>query len=69
MKRILGIILSLCMLLCILPANVFAATQIGRSDITVNEPEVGAKPIASATLYNQSLEVVNVEWVGELVGN
>lgn len=69
MKRILGIILSLCMLLCILPANVFAATQIGRSDITVNEPEVGAKPIASATLFNQSLEVVNVEWVGELDAN
>ena len=69
MKRILGIILSLCMLLCILPANVFAATQIGRSDVTVNEPEVGAKPIASATLFNQSLEVVNVEWVGELDAN
>ena len=69
MKRILGIILSLCMLLSILPANVFAATQIGRSDVTVNEPEVGAKPIASASLYNQSLEVVNVEWVGELDAN
>ena len=69
MKRILGIILSLCMLLSILPANVFAATQIGRSDVTVNEPEVGAKPIASAVLFNQSLEVVNVEWVGELDAN
>ena len=57
------------MLLSILQANVFAATQIGRSDITVNEPEVGAKPIASATLFNQSLEVVNVEWVGELDAN
>ena len=57
------------MLLSILPANVFAATQIGRSDITVNEPEVGAKPIASATLFNQSLEVVNVEWVGKLDAN
>ena len=57
------------MLLSILPANVFAATQIYRSDITVNEPEVGAKPIASATLFNQSLEVVNVEWVGELDAN
>lgn len=57
------------MLLSILPANVFAATQIGRSDVSVNEPEVGAKPIASATLYNQSLEVANVEWVGELDAN
>ncbi len=30
---------------------------------------MGAKPIASATLFNQSLEVVNVEWVGELDAN
>ena len=69
MKRILGIILSLCMLFSILPTNVFAATQIGRSAVTVNEPVVGEKPIAFASLYNQSLEVVNVEWVGELDAN
>ena len=57
------------MLLCILPTNVFAATMISKSDITVNAPEAGVAPIAFASVFNQSLEVVNVEWVGELDGN
>ena len=68
MKRILGIILTICVLLSILPTNVFAATMISKSDITVNAPEAGVAPIAFASVFNQSLEVVNVEWVGELDG-
>ena len=66
MKKILSAILCLCMFFSILPTNVFAATMISKSDITVNAPESGVAPIAFASVFNQSLEVVNVEWVGEL---
>ena len=66
MKKILSTILCLCMLLSILPANVFAATMISKSDISVNAPEAGAAPIVFASVLNQSLEVIKVEWVGEL---
>ncbi len=69
MKKLLSTVLCLCMLLSILPSNVFAATMISKSDITVNAPEAGVAPIAFASVFNQSLEVVNVEWVGELDGN
>ena len=69
MKKLLGTVLCLCMLLSILPSNVFAATMISKSDITVNAPEAGVAPIAFASVFNQSLEVVNVEWVGELDAN
>ena len=57
------------MLLGILPTTVFAATMIGRSDISVNAPEAGVAPIVFASALNQSLEVTKVEWVGELDGN
>ncbi len=69
MKRILAVFLTLCMLMCILPTNVFAATQISGSDIQVNAPVAGEKPIAYASLYNQSLEAVKVQWSGTLDGN
>ncbi len=69
MKRLFGIIIALCILLPILPANVFAATMISKSDISVNAPEAGVAPIVFASVLNQSLEVTKVEWVGELDGN
>ena len=69
MKKILSAVICLCMLLSILPANAFAATMISKSDISVNAPEAGAAPIVFASVLNQSLEVIKVEWVGELDAN
>ena len=69
MKKILSTILCLCMLLCILPTNVFAAYMINGSDITLTAPEVGEKPIASATFFNPKIEAAKVEWTGEFDAN
>ena len=55
--------------MCMLPVNVFAATQISGSDIQVNAHKVGEKTIEFASLYNQSLEAVKTEWTGTLDGN
>ena len=69
MKKILSTILCLCMLLCILPTNVFAAYMINGSDITLTAPDVGEKPIASATFFNPKIEASKVEWTGEFDAN
>ena len=53
------------LLFCILPTNVFAAYMINGSDITLTAPEVGEKPIASATFFNPKIEASKVEWTGE----
>ena len=69
MKKLLSSVLCLCMLLSILPANVFAATMINGSDIKLTAPEVGEKPIASATFFNPKIEAAKVEWTGEFDAN
>jgi len=70
MKKILCTVLVLCMLISILPANVFAASVVNIFNITVTEPKAGAKPVNSATLpATASTEVVKVEWSGKLDSN
>lgn len=66
MKRILGIILTICMLLGILPTNVFAA-NITIFNVTVQEPKVGEELSYKASVpETASTYVTNVEWNGKL---
>jgi hypothetical protein len=66
MKRILEIILTICMLLSILPTNVFAA-NITIFNVTVNKPKVGEELSYEASVpETASTYVTKVEWNGSL---
>ena len=66
MKKLLSTILSLCMLLSILPVNVFA-TNITIFNVTVNEPKTGEELSYEASVpETASTYVSKVEWNGEL---
>ena len=69
MKRILGIILTICMLLSILPTNVLAATAVTIFNVTVTEPKVGEKPQKASLPETASTLVTKTEWEGELDEN
>ena len=66
MKKSLSAILCLCMLLSILPANVFAA-NITIFNVTVKEPKTGEELSYEASVpETASTYVAKVEWTGEL---
>ena len=66
MKKLLSTILCLCMLLVMLPANVFA-TNITIFNVTVNEPKTGEELSYEASVpETASTYVTKVEWAGEL---
>ena len=70
MKKSLSAILCLCMLLSILPANVFAASPVNIFNVTVTEPKVGEKPVYEASVpATASTYVTKTEWSGELDSN
>ena len=64
MKRFLGIILAVCMLLCILPANVFAATDIKELHATVTPPEIGKKPSKVKLPDDSRFTITEQSWSG-----
>ena len=66
MKKLLSTILCLCMLLSILPTNVFA-TNITIFNVTVKEPKTGEELSYEASVpETASTYVTKVEWNGEL---
>ena len=70
MKKILSSIICLCMLISILPTNVFAASVVNIFNITVTEPVTGEKPVNSGSVPSTaSTEVVKVEWDGDFDDN
>lgn len=69
MKRIITIILALCMLLCVLPMNASAATMVSIFELYVNVPVVGEAPMYRADGPNTSCEVTKVEWFGNFDAN
>ena len=66
MKRILGIILTICMLLSILPTNVFAATELKVVHAKVTDPAVGKKPENVVLTGDTRFEVKETRWSGNL---
>ena len=66
MKKILSVVLCLCMLISILPTNVFAA-NITIFNVTVNKPKVGEELSYEASVpETASTYVTKVEWNGPL---
>ncbi|MBE7019655.1 MAG: hypothetical protein E7413_07260 [Ruminococcaceae bacterium] len=66
MKKIFSLLLCLCMLLCILPTDVFA-TNITIFNVTVKEPKTGeALSYEASVPETASTYVSKVEWNGEL---
>lgn len=65
MKKLLAIVLCLCMIAGMTPVTVSAASQVNIFNITVVEPKVGKKPSTKGSVpTTASTTVTNVEWVG-----
>ena len=67
MKKILSLILTVCIILTMLPNIVLAASPVNIFNITVTAPEVGKKPAYDAKVPDTaSTYVTKTEWSGTL---
>lgn len=70
MKKLLAIVLCLCMIAGMTPVTVSAASQVNIFNITVVEPKVGKKPSTKGSVpTTASTTVTNVEWVGNFAND
>ena len=70
MKKLVSIILCLCMLISVFCVSASAKSPVNIFNVTVEEPKAGNKPDYNASVpKTASTKVVNVEWKGELDEN
>ena len=69
MKKLFSVILCIVMLLTLVPMSASAATNVTIFNITVPEPEIGAKPGYASVPDTASTLVTKTKWDGELDEN
>ena len=66
MKKLLSMLLCLCLMISILPTSVFAATEIKVLHAQVTEPAVGQKPGKVTLTGDTRFKVTETNWSGTL---
>lgn len=66
LKRIICLILCLCMAVSLTAVQAWAASQVNKITVTVTDPYVGDKPGEATTSTTASTEVTDTQWEGEL---